>query len=131
MHSTSLLGLLKEFLGQNLQNFVSSASAYVFGQRPNFLKWELQLQPNVKNTASVIHCTAALPSFKYQFVVVFLFCQTSAIFWIILSLVQAGFLDSLLLSLCNQLLSNKYHFVIVDFVVSNGHYNSQLYSMSC
>jgi hypothetical protein len=45
MHSTSLLGLLKEFRGQN----------YAFGRRPNFLKCELRLQPNVKNTASVIH----------------------------------------------------------------------------
>ena len=38
MHSTSLLGLLKEFRGQNLQNFVPLASAYAFGRRPNFLK---------------------------------------------------------------------------------------------
>ena len=30
MHSTSLLGLLKEFLRQNLQNFVHSALAYAF-----------------------------------------------------------------------------------------------------
>ena len=36
MHSTSLLGLLKEFGGQNLQNFTPSASAYAFGRRPNF-----------------------------------------------------------------------------------------------
>ena len=54
MHSTSLLWLLKEFQGQNLQNFAPSASAYVFGLRPNFLKRELRLRPNVKNTASVI-----------------------------------------------------------------------------
>ena len=54
MHSTSLLWLLKEFQGQNLQNFVPSASAYAFGQGPNFLKQELLLRPNVKNTASVI-----------------------------------------------------------------------------
>ena len=52
MHSTSLLGLLKEFRGQNLQNFVPSA--YAFSRRPNFFKRELRLQPNVKNTASVI-----------------------------------------------------------------------------
>ena len=58
MHSTSLLELLKEFRGQNVQIFVPSASAYAFGRRPNFLKWELQLRPNVKNTASVIHCCA-------------------------------------------------------------------------
>ena len=47
MRSTSLLG-------QNLQNIIPSALAYAFGQRPNFFKWELQLRPNVKNTASVI-----------------------------------------------------------------------------
>ena len=58
MHSTSLLGLLKEFRGQNLQNFIPSASAYAFGRRPNFLKQELRLRPNVKNTASVILCGA-------------------------------------------------------------------------
>ena len=52
MHSTSLLGLLKEFRGQNLQNFVPSA--YAFGRRPNLLKCELRLQPNVKNMALVI-----------------------------------------------------------------------------
>ena len=55
IHSTSLLGLLKEFRGQNLQNFIPSASAYAFGRRPNFLKCELRLRPNVKNTALVIH----------------------------------------------------------------------------
>ena len=47
MHSTSLLWLLKEFRGWNLQNFIPSASAYAFGQRPNFLKQELRLRPNV------------------------------------------------------------------------------------
>ena len=57
MHSTSLLGLLKEFRGQNLQNFIPSASAYAFGRWPNFLEQELRLRPNVKNTASVILCT--------------------------------------------------------------------------
>ena len=51
MHCTSLLGLLKEFPGQNLQNFIPVASAYAFGRKPNFLKWELRLRPNVKNTA--------------------------------------------------------------------------------
>ena len=56
MQSTSLLWLLKEFRGGNLQNFIPSASAYAFGQRPNFLKQELWLRPNVKNTASVILC---------------------------------------------------------------------------
>ena len=35
-------------------DFIPSASAYAFGQRPNFLKGELRLRPNVKNTASVI-----------------------------------------------------------------------------
>ena len=40
MLSTSLLGLLKEFRRQNLQNFVQSASAYAFDRRPNFLKNE-------------------------------------------------------------------------------------------
>ena len=59
MHSISLLGLLKESRGQNLQNFVPSALAYAFSQRPNFLKWELRLRPNVKNTASVILCSGA------------------------------------------------------------------------
>ena len=54
-HSTSLLGLLKEFRGQNLLNFIPSA--YAFNQRPNFLDGENQLQPNVKNTASVILCS--------------------------------------------------------------------------
>ena len=54
MHSTSLFGLLKEFRGKIFQNFVPSASAYAFGRRPNFLKQELRLRPNVKNTASVI-----------------------------------------------------------------------------
>ena len=54
MHSTSLLWLLKEFQGQNLQNFIPSASAYPFGRRPNFLKGELWFRPNVKNMASVI-----------------------------------------------------------------------------
>ena len=44
MHSTSLLGLLKEFRGQNLQNFIPSALAYAFGRRPN-----------VENRTSVIH----------------------------------------------------------------------------
>ena len=39
---------------QNLQNLVPSASTYAFGRRPNFLKQELRLWPNVKNTASVI-----------------------------------------------------------------------------
>ena len=39
MHSTSLLGLLKEFRGQNLQIFVPLA--YAFGRRPNFLKCKL------------------------------------------------------------------------------------------
>ena len=57
IHSTSLLGLLKEVQGQNLQNFVPAASAYAFGRRPNFLKWELWLRLNVKNMALVIHCT--------------------------------------------------------------------------
>jgi hypothetical protein len=57
MHSTSLLGQLKEFRGQNLQNFVPSALAYAFGQRPNFLKQKLWIWPNVKNMASVILCT--------------------------------------------------------------------------
>ena len=55
MHSTSLLGLLKNFWGQNLQNFIPLALPYAFGRRPNFFKWELWLRPNVKNTASVIH----------------------------------------------------------------------------
>ena len=54
MHSTSVLWLLKEFKGQNLQNFVPSASAYALDRRPNFLKQELQFRPNVKNTATVI-----------------------------------------------------------------------------
>jgi hypothetical protein len=54
MHITSLLGLLKEFQGQNLQNFVPSA--YAFGRRPNFFKFDLRLRPNVKNMASVILC---------------------------------------------------------------------------
>ena len=58
MHSTLLLGLLKEFRKQNLQNFVPSASAYAFDRRPNFFKCELRLQLNVKNTASVIHWPA-------------------------------------------------------------------------
>ena len=55
MHSTSLLGLLKEFSGQNLQNYVPMASAYAFGQRPNFLKGKLRIRPIVENTASFIH----------------------------------------------------------------------------
>ena len=54
MHSTSILWLLKELRGCNLQNFVPSTCAYAFGRSPNFLKQELQLRPNVKNTASVI-----------------------------------------------------------------------------
>ena len=54
MHSTSLLGLLKEFWRQNSQN-----SGRTFDQRPNFFKWELRLWPNIKNTASVIHCIEA------------------------------------------------------------------------
>ena len=32
MHSTSLLELLKEFRGQNVQNFVPSTLAYAFAQ---------------------------------------------------------------------------------------------------
>ena len=55
MDSTSLLGLLKEFRRQNLQNFVPSALAYAFGRRPNFSKGKLRIRPNVKNTTSVIH----------------------------------------------------------------------------
>ena len=54
MHSTSLLWLLNEFQGQNLQNFVLSASTYAFGRRPNFLKQELRLRRNVKNTYSAV-----------------------------------------------------------------------------
>ena len=50
MHSTSLLGLLKEFRGQNLQNFVPSALAYAFSRMPYFSKRELCLWPNVKST---------------------------------------------------------------------------------
>ena len=53
MHST--LRLLKEFRGQNLQNFVPSALAYAFGRRPNFLNWKLRLRPKAKILASVIH----------------------------------------------------------------------------
>ena len=60
MHFTSLLWLLKEFWGRNLQIVIPSASAYAFGQRPNFLKRELRLRPNVKNTASVILCEHTL-----------------------------------------------------------------------
>ena len=47
MHSTPLLG-------QNLQHFIPSGSAYALGRWPNFLKYELRLWPNVKNMASVI-----------------------------------------------------------------------------
>ena len=55
MHSTSLLGLLKEFRVQN--------RTFGFGLyfRPNFFKWELRLWPNVKNTASVILCSRNVP----------------------------------------------------------------------
>ena len=74
LHSTSLLGLLKEFQGQNLQNFVPSASAYAFGWSPIFLKCELRLWPNVKNTALVIHWFPLLRSFIEQFFSCFLEC---------------------------------------------------------
>ena len=36
------------------KNFVPSALAYAFSRRPNFLKRELRLWPNVKNTTLVI-----------------------------------------------------------------------------
>ena len=65
MHSTSLLGLLKEFRGQNLQNFIPSTSASAFGRRPNFLKYELRLRPNVKNTASVIPWVEVVKSWGF------------------------------------------------------------------
>ena len=64
MHSTSLLWLLKEFRGWNLQNFIPSASAYAFGRRPNFFKQELRLWPNVKITASVILWTPSVNTYS-------------------------------------------------------------------
>ena len=68
MHFTSLLWLLKEFWGWNLQNFVPLASAYAFSWRPIFLKPELQLQPNVKNTVSVILWFSSYGAMAYRLV---------------------------------------------------------------
>ena len=65
MHSTSLLGLLKEFRGQNLQNFVPSSLAYAFCRRPNLLKCELWFLPN--NTASVIHWPGVISNVGHTF----------------------------------------------------------------
>ena len=45
-------------LSKSSEGEIYKTSAYAFGQRPYFLKCELRLQLNVKNTASVIHWPA-------------------------------------------------------------------------
>ena len=61
---------LKEFQGQNLQNFIPPASASAFGQRPNFLNYELWLWPNVKNMTSVIPLKYRLIAIRCPYVII-------------------------------------------------------------